>query len=141
MDNQKTSNIQTDQQQQTVSVNSGLDQLPNKEKPISAINIIISLIFVVIVLIEWFYPAPENYDSLRADFIEILSPLLEIFGVVAGFNFLNITVKLSKEVSPNKRVIRIIVGILGGVFIAVLQLILAMIFVNRATGPHAGTLF
>lgn len=82
------------------------------------VNNIIALIFVALVLIEWFLPV---------DFTFFTSLPTLIFSVVAGISFANRVRKLTKQEDTPLRYLGIVVGVLGGIFIFLVGLFSALI--------------
>lgn len=123
-------------QQHPAPVNGNAYHSSSKRKPI-----IIALIYVVIIFFEWLYPAPENYDPVKAELLKILNFPLMVFILVTGSNFTKRMIKIGRGAAPDKKYQYILVGILGGLFIIVVGIISGLIFVSKVTGPRAPGFF
>ncbi len=85
------------------------------KQPSYTINNVIALIFVILILIEWFWPRSYCSRSMScpADLADLIIFPTMIFGVVAGISFLNRIIKLSKHADTFQRVLGLLVGGLG----------------------------
>lgn len=99
----------------------------SEQAPKYTANNIIALIFVILILIEWFWP--RSYCSRSApcttDLVDLLIWPTMIFGIVAGGSFFNRINKLTKNSDKLIRVLGLLVGTLGVFF---------MIFVGFLSG-------
>lgn len=105
------------------------EKLASEKQPSYTINNIIALIFVLLILIEWFWPVTQcsKYGLCPSELPQLLAMPLIIFGIIAGISFLVRMLKLTRGSSITLRILSIILGTAGGIFIFIVGLFSAFL--------------
>lgn len=105
------------------------EKLASEKQPSYTINNIIALIFVVLLLTEWFWPVTQCSRSgpCPSELPQLLAAPLIIFGIIAGISFLVRIVRLTKSANISLRILGIILGTAGGIFIFIVGLFSAFL--------------
>jgi len=106
--------------------------LAGDKKPNFTIDGIISLIFIAMILIGWFWPVERYRGKSSTQVTDLLVLPIIIMGAVAGISFLVRVIKLTRRTKLILRFFGILVGIGGGIFIFLVGLVSGLVSGFRA---------